>query len=698
MRGPYSRVGYGHRAPAFPRVDEATFVKNKVFFSSRERFCTFFSPYISEEDFYRSIRPDKRRNIMQNRSNFIRVAIGLFLVFFIGIAAQFLPVTMTPVEKESTLSASNQGRADSPILEPSPEIPPMANPQAQTAYGKMPMSFVANQGQTDGAVNFTARGTGYSLFLKPDEAVFAMSRVTGKSATGGDPQRRQTDHRKSATAKTETALLRMKLVGANAGSQSEGLDEQEGKINYFIGNDKSKWRTNISTFAKVQYKEVYTGIDMIYYGNQQQLEYDFTVAPGADYKQIKLNFNGAKRVEIDPRTGDLLLHTRFATIHEHQPVVYQDINGERHEIASRYIKRGSQVGFEVAEYDRERPLVIDPTLSYSTYLGGNGDDLCYGIAVDSSGNAYITGATDSSNFPTLNPFQNSGSIFVTKFSPSGQSLVYSTFISSIDGLNEYATSIAVDSSGNASITGQTGSTSFPTMNPFQATKRSFSDVFVTTLSANGQSLIYSSYLGGSDDEIGSAIAVDSTGSVYITGQTRSSNFPTKNPYQAAFGANGFTDAIVAKFNPALTGAASLIYSTYLGKNFDEVGNGIAVDSSGNAYVTGETGSTTFPTVNPLQATKAGGTDAFVTKFNSTGQALVFSTYFGGNEYDEAHAIAVDQTGNVYITGLTAGFNFPLVNPAQATLGGGYDAFVAKIDATGQTLNYSTYLGGGQWEL
>ena len=281
-----------------------------------------------------------------------------------------------------------------------PSTPAITTEEAKAQYGKLPMSFVANQGQTDGSVNFTARGAGYSLFLKPTEAVFAMSPKKDTAKRGVNEQPWQMGQPKSEMTKTETAVLQMKLSGANADSPSEGLEEQEGKANYFIGNDESKWQTNISTFAKVKYQDVYAGIDMIYYGNQQQLEYDFIVAPNADYKQIKLNFGGAKRVEIEKTTGDLLLHTRLGTMRQHQPLVYQELGGERQKIAGRYVRRGKQIGFEVGKYDATLPLVIDPTLVYSTFIGGSNNDQGLAIAVDATGNTYVTGGTSSTDFPT----------------------------------------------------------------------------------------------------------------------------------------------------------------------------------------------------------------------------------------------------------------------------------------------------------
>ncbi len=375
--------------------------------------------------------------------------------------------------------------------------PPMTDEQAQTAYGKLPLSFEANHGQTDAAVNFIARGAGYSLFLKPAEAVFLMSAAKNQPKPDKSARLTRKSSSKSALGKRETAVLRMKLVGAKTNSTAEGLEEQAGKVNYLVGSDESKWRTNISTFGRVKYEDVYAGIDMTYYGNQRQLEYDFVVAPKADYKQIRLKFDGAKKIEIEKASGDLLIHSRLGVMREHQPVVYQMINGERREIASRYIKRGKEIGFEVAEYDATLPLVIDPTLSYSTYLGGSDFDVGNGIAVDSSGNAYITGFTFSTNFPTT---------------------------------------------ANAFKTNNGGG--------------GLSDAFVTKLAANGQSLVYSTYLGGNRSDRGFGIAVDSTGSAYVTGDTGSTDFPTTaNAFQTSLGGGGQAAFIAKISNVAPTAAA-----------------------------------------------------------------------------------------------------------------------------------------------
>jgi len=555
---------------------------------------------------------------------------------------------------------------------------------ARETYGKLPLSFEANRGQTAPSAQFLAHGVGYSLFLTGNGAVFIMSR-----------RDKQAINSALSRATTKTTVLRMNLVGANSVSAAEGLDEQAGKANYFIGNDSAKWQVNIPTFGRVQYKNVYSGIDLTYYGNQRQLEYDFIVAPKADYKQIELDFKGAKKVEIERASGDLLLHTRLGVMREHQPKVYQEVNGARQEIPGWYVMRGhGRVGFEVGEYDTSAPLIIDPVLVYSTYLGGSGADQGNGIAVDSSGNAYVIGTTTSTNFPTANAIQGTfgggsfGDAFVTKLNAAGTALVYSTYLggSSLDQGN----GIAVDSSGNAYLTGLTSSTNFPTVNPVQSANGGTSDAFIAKINSAGSAIVYSTYLGGGNSDDGVGIAVDSSGNAYVAGETQSTNFPTVNPFQSAYG--GGRDGFVTKINAA---GSAYVYSTYLGGSSDDAIKSIALDSAGNAYVAGATASTNFPTATPIQPANAaaGGYNCFVTKINAAGSALVYSTYLGGSGgFDVATGIAVDSSGDAYITGVTVSTDFPTANAFQgthATDSGVNDAFVTKIRDASQLLNIST---------
>jgi hypothetical protein len=568
-------------------------------------------------------------------------------------------------------------------------------------YGKLPLSFEVNHGQTDTKVKFLSRTSGYTLFLTSDEAVFALRGNKAKdNPSGGSRQLLP------SPVSTTNAVLRMKLRNANPAAKMIGFDELPGTSNYFIGNDPAKWRTNVPNYAKVKYEGIYSGIDLVYYGNQRQLEYDFIVAPGADPNRIKFDVRGAKRIRRDAQ-GDLVLKMGEGEIRWHKPVVYQEKNGARQEIAANYdITDQNRVGFELAKYDARTPLYIDP-LVYSTYLGGSSYDEGFGIAVDSAGNAYVIGATESTDFPTQNPLQptNGGAenAFVTKINSSGSALVYSTYLGGSGG-GSFGAGIAVDSSGNAYVTGNAGP-NFPTMNPLQAFSASSgsTNAFVAKLNPTGSALVYSTYLGGSVGEEGRRITVDSGGNAYVTGGTQSTDFPTTpGAFQTVCGGSSSGefncfDTFVSKINPA---GSALVFSTYLGGTGDESGSGIAVDGSGGVYVTGGAGPNFPVTPGAFQTTYGSGSDdAFVSKINPSGSALVYSTYLGGSADDNGTGIAVDSTGSAYVGGITYSANFPVTSGAFQTVcgggckNGGANAFVAKINPSGSGLVYSTYLGG-----
>ena len=407
-------------------------------------------------------------------------------------------------------------------------------------YGNLALSFEANHGQSDSKVKFLSRGSGYSLFLTSNEAVLVLSQSEadeGRKAARAARAAVRARHGKSA-------VVRMTLVNANPQSQAAGHDELPGKSNYFIGNDPAKWRTNISTYAKVKYEGVYPGVDLVYYGNQGQLEYDFVVAPGADPRLVTLAFEGAREVHIDAR-GELVLDVEGGEVRQHKPVVYQEVAGVKQEVAGRYVMKGTrQVGFRVAAYDPSRPLIIDPVLVYSTYLGGSGIEEGRGIAVDGAGNAYVTGATGSTDFPTTagaaeTTLDGEFDAFVTKLDANGSALVYSTYLGGSD--SEIGFDIAVDDTGSAYVTGSTRSTDFPTTaGAAQTTPAGEFDAFVTRLNANGSGLVYSTYLGGSEADFGFGIAVDGAGSAYVTGQTGSTNFPTTSGAAQTTSAGGAT--------------------------------------------------------------------------------------------------------------------------------------------------------------
>jgi hypothetical protein len=574
-------------------------------------------------------------------------------------------------------------------------------PSALAEFSRLPLAFEPNVGQAAPQVRFLARGPGYALSLTDIGAVLSLHT---SDAAGG-----------------QQSALRMSLVGGNPAAAVEGLGVQAGVSNYLLGSDPSAWHTNVPRYGQVAYRQAYAGIDVIYHGDgQQQLEYDFTVAPGTDPGRIGLRFEGQQGLALDGQ-GDLVLHTAAGDVVEHAPDAYQDGAGGRVPVAAAYALRGDgTVGFSLGAYDPSLPLVIDPTLVYSTYLGGSisangGDTVGQAVAVDAACNTYLTGVTESVDFPTAGsppqPTQGGGSdVFVTKFGPSG-ALVYSTFLGGSS--SDLGRGIAVDGAGDAVVTGYTLSTNFPTTaNALQAAfgggvNNSYStpsDAFVAKLNPAGSALLYSTYLGGSGNDYGEGVALDVAGNAYVTGWTGSANFPTVNPAVATFAHpdNPFmVHAFVSKVNPA---GSALLYSTYLPGGGYSQGYGIAVDGAGSAYVTGTTSPFTDTSGIPsgfgttpgaFQQTSRGGADAFVTKLNAAGTALVYSTYLGGSSDDSGAGIAVDAGGCAYVVGGTGSTDFPLQAPAQGAiqepaLG---HTFVSKLNAAGTALVYSTYLGG-----
>jgi hypothetical protein len=544
-------------------------------------------------------------------------------------------------------------------------------------YGKVPLSFEVNQGQASSQVKFLSRGSDYSLMLSATETTLILK-----------PEQR------------DKTLLSIQLVGANPESHVDLINQLPGSSNYFIGTDPQKWHVNVSHYAKVRYKDVYPGIDMIYYGNQRQLEYDLIVSPKTDPETIRLRFNGTDNLEID-KQGDLLLSTKGGQVRQHRPIIYQEVDGNKNIVAGNYIiKGGDEIGFQVASYDATKPLIIDPILSYDTYLRGNRDDEGNDIVVDSAGNVYVTGSTPSINFPILDSLQsaNGGNTdaFIAKLNPAGD-LIYSTYLggndlSSIADIGDFGNAIAVDSSGNVHVTGTTLSTNFPMASPIQATcggcSAGFSDAFVVKLNTSGNALLYSTYLGGSRNDFSNGIAADAGGNVYLVGTTHSPDFPLANSLQNTL--RGDNDIFVTKLNPA---GSALLYSTYIGGSGNDIGSSIDIDTIGNAYLIGSTKSADFPLQNPVQAASGGQFDAFVAKLNSLGNTLVYATYLGGSGDDFGSDIAIDSDGNIYITGSTTSSNFPMARPLQAESGGQFDTFVTKLNATGNALVYSTYFGG-----
>ncbi len=591
---------------------------------------------------------------------------------------------------------------------------------------KLPLIFEANRGQSDNRVKFLSRGPGYVLFLTSSEAVLALHLNESGAKTGMDqseaPGNAATAGRFLPAPRSAPAsgVVRVGLVGADPAARVEGLDELPGKSSYFIGDDPKKWQSGIPNFARVRYRSVYPGVDLIFYGNPGQVECDFVVSPGADPRKINLGLEGMAPAErgfrITPE-GDLLLRAEGGEVRFRRPVVYQDTAASgagtaqsRHYIDARYVLSGrDRIGFEIAAYDTRRPLVIDPVLSYSTYLGGTNADVGDGIAVDASLNVYVTGSTSSSDFPTATPLQASNlgvsNVFISKLDPTGTTLVYSTYLGG-SGFDRSA-GIAIDSAGNAYVAGYTSSTNFPTTKGAvqEAYGGGSDDAFLVKLNPTGSALVYSTYLGGSGADFGFGLAVDSSGNGYVTGTTASSDFPLVTPLPAPNNAlQGSSDAFVAVVNGSGSG---LVYSTYLGGSAADTGQGIAVDAVGNAYVTGFTYSADFTTTSgafqticssivPGPPQSCAFTDVFITKLDPTGTALVYSTYLGGSGLNRAFSVAVDSSGNAYVTGDTKSSSFPTTPGAPQTVNNGLaDAFVTKLNPAGSSLVYSTYLGGSR---
>jgi len=555
-------------------------------------------------------------------------------------------------------------------------------------FHRMPMSFEANIGQTDPEVAFVSRGPGYNLFLTHDEAVFCLLPL-----------------------KTNPATLRMHFNRTNSESAVTGENVLHGKSNYFLGNDRSKWHTGIENYAGVVTHELYRGVDLGYYGNQKQLEYDLRVAPGADPAQISVDFRSdlshpdktmALRVDAD---GNLVSAANANEVLLRKPVAYQiapptTAVPERRLVDAHYlIGNNNRVSFKLGAYDRKRTLVIDPIIPFfSTYLGGLSDDYGYGVAMDPSGNAYVTGATISLNFPVIACLQcvNQGAsdAFVTEMNAAG--LVYSTYLGG--ARDDHGYGIAVDAKGSAIITGDTFSANFPTKACFQCALSGTVDAFVTRLAPGGAAVDYSTYLGGKATDIGRAIAIDWLDNAYVTGNTNSNNFPVP---ACTFGCvrAGANDAFVTEIRWAAgAGPAAIVYSDYLGGKANDFGYGIAVDMAGTAFVTGSTLSTNFPVIAGCFQCALGAaatSDAFITHVAAGGTGLINSTYLGGVTNDIGYAIALDTNSEPFVTGSTAG-GFPVgAWPCfQCAYSGGVtDAFVTKLNAPLSNLIYSTYLGG-----
>jgi hypothetical protein len=604
------------------------------------------------------------------------------------------------------------------------------NRQMQATYGDIPLAFEANHGQTGPQVKFLAHTPSYNVFLSSGQMVLSIrpsTIISHEKGSGTGISSSQTllnaEGRPSSPGRfqnNKTELVRLSLIDSNQNAEIAGEDRQPGIVNYFIGNRPEKWRTKIPTYKRIRYKNIYPGIDLLYYGNQSRVEHDFIVAPGADPIKIELGVEGVDSLNINSN-GDLILTKGKDAICFRAPKAYQESNGVRTSVTAGYvISNATHISFSISQYNRTLPLIIDPVLVYSTFLGGSMDDAAVAVQVDSSGNAYVAGYTDSVDFPgTLQngPPPSGMNTFVAKLDATGSNLIYADYIGGTG--DDYAFAMVIDASGDALLTGNTGSTDFPTVEPYQAQNSGTESAFVTKISPDGSSLLYATYLGGTAASQGNAIGLDGSGNIYVAGSTYAIDFPTSNAYQTTVSPNQNGDygeyGFVAEFTPD---GSSLIYSTYLAGNTNlpqscQAGTcwpspyntvtAMAVDANGDAYVAGSTNTYNFPVTDGAYQTSNSTSwnqdVGFICKYTQSG-TIGYCTYYGAlagtSNYLYPSAIAVDSAGSPYVVGSTSPWNIPITTPnICGPQNGNCDSgFITKFDSAGAAVLYSTYLSSG----
>ena len=551
---------------------------------------------------------------------------------------------------------------------------------ATTQTASFPAAFVPNRGQTDPRVQFVAQTRGASFWFTCDEAVFSLRK-------GG-----------------RRADLALRFIGADPNVLMRGRERMKGSVNYLIGRDRSQWQTDLPMYGELVYRDLWPGIDLAFRDREGTLKYEFRVAPGADVSNIGLEYRGAERVSRGTH-GELIISTAAGAITDAPPVSYQIVDGKRVLIASEYVVgEDGRYGFALGRYDVAQPLTIDPGLAYSTFLGGSGVDFVYGVAVDASGNAYIAGGTTSVDFPFAGGGLGSnagGSVFVTKLNPTGTGVIWSTYLGGSGGDSAYG--IAVDAAGSVHIAGITTSADFPTtIGAYDSSLAGQTDAFVARLQPSGNALIYSSYLGGSDDDAAIGMALDPAGNLYVTGWTSVLSGPPAPDFPLTPGAfdTGVGTSFLTKFSP--TGA--LLYSTHLGLFFRPWG--VAADGGGNAYVHGQAVQGFQATPGAYGTVMKGDQDIALMKLNATGSQLLYATLIPGSrpacptvvcipappEGDQSRGLSVDSAGNAYLTGTATAPDFPTTPGAFDTVRQiGSEGFVAKLNATGSALLYSTLI-------
>ncbi|MEP6794628.1 MAG: SBBP repeat-containing protein [Saprospiraceae bacterium] len=573
------------------------------------------------------------------------------------------------------------------------------NTKAQSALQKSDHQFfIENKGQWPNEVHFLTRIDGLDAWITTHGVVYDFYKLKQRSHTDANlhDANHFTQNQKFEEKEKDRFghVVNITLKNANASSTSKGIEKSTAYYNYFMRNDRDKWISEVALYQEALLRDVYDNIDERYYFESGNIRYDFIVKPNADPGQIQMAIEGSLQTFINEK-GDLVFTTRFGEVKQAGLFTWQEKNGVKQKVVSRFEKDDHGiVSIQVGIYDRSKPLIIDP-LVYSTYIGGSSFDDANAIAVNESGNAYITGSTSSATYPTTagaydESYTGNSDVFVTKLNNSGSALVYSTFIGGSGYENAYA--LTIDGSGNAYITGTTASTDYPvTGGAYDLSINGLHDCFVTELNSNGSALIYSTFFGGSAYDEAYAIAKDANGNVYVTGETESTNYPTSGGALSTV-KQGFWDSFVTTFNSS---GSALIYSTYLGGTGEDFGFGIAVDVSNNAYVTGYTDSSDYPTTaGVFDETFNQADDVFVTKLNSNGSALLYSTFLGGIGSDRCYSITTDANGNAYVTGRTNFSDYPVTAGAfDQTANGGGDVFVTKLNSSASALIFSTFLGG-----
>jgi hypothetical protein len=579
----------------------------------------------------------------------------------------------------------------------------LAAPSLDASFGNITLAFTVNRGQSPSSIRFTAQGGGCGMAFSPAGTTFLLSRETAASVAKraakksvmfeDDPTRDQPEY--------ESFALELAFVGANENPEIQGEDRLPWNNNYFIGNDPDRWRTDVPNYKKIRFREVYDGVDLVYYGNRKRVKYDFVVKPGEDPEKIllKYDFGEAGGALAVNEKGELVVKTPVGELIEEKPYCYQKINGKEAAVEVRYeVVEGGIYRFRVGEYDKSAELVIDPELVYSTYLGGIYREQATGVAIDKEGCVYVVGSTDG-DFPITSGALNSTptTMFLAKINPAGTSLVYSTYFGRND-LNGTIAGIAVDNEGNAYVAGSGVGSEFPTTSGAYDTQvAGYTDCYVTKINTQGNGLIYSTYIGGSSSDFIHGITIDSAGNAFVCGYTNSSDFPTTSgTYREKITTSGIYEAFITKLNRDGTG---LQYSSYLGQTgLEDIS--IAIDTAGNAFVAGVSGHSaygSYPVTPDSYSTPGGKTDIFITKMNDAGSGVFYSCLFGGGKNDYVTGIAVDSSGNAYISGYTESADYPTTPGAfQETYRGDgdrYNGFLTKLNSEGSALVFSTYVHG-----